>query len=113
MTNTAITAIPARRKAGNASAIRQPKKARKDTITHFWETGDRRLFAGANPPCCVFRFVKGQMDRTMADGRVFAEHEGQLCFLPAGSAGIGCRAPLIRPPCIPDERAGFSVAAVR
>lgn len=58
------------------------------TITHFWETGDQRLFAGANPPCCVFRFVRGLMDRTMADGRVFAEHEGQLCFLPAGSAGI-------------------------
>lgn len=58
------------------------------TITHFWETGDRRLFAGANPPCCVFRFVKGLKDRAMADGRVFAEHEGQLCFLPAGTAGV-------------------------
>jgi len=58
------------------------------TITDFWETGDECLFAGANPPCCVFRFVKGQMDRTMTDGRVFAEHEGQLFFLTAGATCV-------------------------
>jgi adenine-specific DNA-methyltransferase len=58
------------------------------TITDFYETGDEALFIGATPPCCVFRFEKGLMDRTMTDGRVFAEHNGQLFFLPAGSFGV-------------------------
>ena len=50
------------------------------TITDFWETGDTRIFKGATPPCCIFRFEKGRFDRAMSDGRVFAEHEGQLFF---------------------------------
>lgn len=58
------------------------------TITDFRETGDEVVFEGATPPCCVFRFEKGRTDRTMSDGRVFAEHEGQLFFLPAGTTGV-------------------------
>ncbi len=59
------------------------------SITDFWETGDSKVFSGATPPCCVFRFEKGRKDRTMSDGRVFAERNGQLFFLPAGrTAGV-------------------------
>lgn len=58
------------------------------SITDFRETGDQPVFKGASPPCCVFRFEKGRMDRTMHDGRVFAERDGQLLFLPATHAGV-------------------------
>ncbi len=51
------------------------------SITHFFETGDVRVFAGANPNCCIFRFEKGRFDRRMADGRIFTEVDGQLMFL--------------------------------
>ncbi|MDR2837950.1 MAG: class I SAM-dependent methyltransferase [Azonexus sp.] len=51
------------------------------SITHFYETGDTRVFAGATPNCCIFRFEKGRFDRHMADGRVFTESNGQLMFL--------------------------------
>ena len=57
------------------------------SITDFREIGDQ-AFVGATPPCCVFRFEKGRMDRTMTDGRIFAEHDGQLLFLPAGTRGV-------------------------
>lgn len=56
------------------------------TVTDYRDIGDQ-AFAGATPPCCVFRFEKGRTDRTMNDGRVFAEHNGQLFFLPAGTRG--------------------------
>ena len=58
------------------------------TITDFRETGDQTVFAGATPPCCIFRFEKGRMDRVMTDGRVFSEHGGQLFFLPSGTQGV-------------------------
>jgi adenine-specific DNA-methyltransferase len=58
------------------------------TITDFRETGDEAIFAGATPPCCIFRFEKGRMDRAMTDGRVFSEHAGQLFFLPSGTQGV-------------------------
>lgn len=51
------------------------------SITHFFETGDVRVFAGATPNCCIFRFEKGRFDRRMADGRSFTEVDGQLMFL--------------------------------
>jgi len=51
------------------------------SITHFYETGDVRVFAGASPNCCIFRFEKGRHDRRMADGRRFTEVDGQLMFL--------------------------------
>lgn len=57
------------------------------TVTDFRDIGDK-VFDGATPPCCVFRFEKGRADRTMNDGRVFAEHDGQLFFLPAGTHGV-------------------------
>jgi len=51
------------------------------SITHFYETGDVRVFDGATPNCCIFRFEKGRFDRRMADGRTFTEVDGQLMFL--------------------------------
>lgn len=51
------------------------------SITHFYETGDVRVFAGATPNCCIFRFEKDRFDRRMADGRSFTEVAGQLMFL--------------------------------
>jgi adenine-specific DNA-methyltransferase len=51
------------------------------SITHFYETGDVRVFAGATPNCAIFRFEKGRFDRRMADGRIFTEVDGQLMFL--------------------------------
>jgi len=51
------------------------------TITHFFETGDRRVFGEHTPNCAIFRFEKGRLDRRMADGRVFTEVDGQLMFL--------------------------------
>lgn len=51
------------------------------SITHFYETGDVRVFDGATPNCCIFRFEKGRFDRRMADGRTFTEIAGQLMFL--------------------------------
>lgn len=51
------------------------------SITHFYETGDVRVFGEHSPNCCIFRFEKGRFDRHMADGRVFTEVDGQLMFL--------------------------------
>ena len=51
------------------------------SITHFYETGDVRVFDGATPNCAIFRFEKGRFDRRMADGRIFTEVDGQLMFL--------------------------------
>ncbi len=51
------------------------------SITHFYETGDVRVFSEHTPNCAIFRFEKGRMDRRMADGRTFTEVDGQLMFL--------------------------------
>lgn len=51
------------------------------SITHFYETGDVRVFDAATPNCAIFRFEKGRMDRRMEDGRRFVEADGQLMFL--------------------------------
>lgn len=51
------------------------------SITHFYETGDVRVFDEATPNCAIFRFEKGRMDRRMEDGRTFVEVDGQLMFL--------------------------------
>lgn len=51
------------------------------SITHFFETGDRRVFGEHTPNCAIFRFEKGRFDRRMADGRTFTEVAGQLMFL--------------------------------
>lgn len=58
------------------------------TITDFWETGDSHVFNGATPPCCVFRFEKGRMNREMSDARVFDEHAGHLFFRQPGAQGV-------------------------
>lgn len=51
------------------------------SITHFFETGDSRVFGEHTPNCAIFRFEKGRMDRSMDDGRTFTEVDGQLMFL--------------------------------
>ena len=51
------------------------------SITHFYETGDVRVFDDHTPNCAIFRFEKGRMNRSMADGRRFVEVDGQLMFL--------------------------------
>ena len=51
------------------------------SITHFYETGDTRVFGEHTPNCAIFRFEKGRTDRAMADGRRFVEVDGQLMFL--------------------------------
>ncbi len=51
------------------------------SITHFYETGDVRVFDAATPNCAIFRFEKGRMDRRMDDGRRCVEADGQLMFL--------------------------------
>lgn len=51
------------------------------SITHFYETGDQRVFGEHTPNCAIFRFEKGRTDRHMADGRRFVEVDGQLMFL--------------------------------
>ncbi len=51
------------------------------SITHFYETGDVRVFGEHTPNCAIFRFEKGRFDRRMADGRTFTEVDGQLMFL--------------------------------
>ena len=51
------------------------------SITHFFETGDVRIFGEHTPNCAIFRFEKGRFDRRMADGRTFTEVDGQLMFL--------------------------------
>lgn len=51
------------------------------SITHFYETGDTRVFGEHTPNCAIFRFEKGRVDRRMADGRRFVEVDGQLMFL--------------------------------
>lgn len=55
--------------------------AKQGSITHFYETGDVRVFGEHTPNCAIFRFEKGRMDRRMADGRTFTEVHGQLMFL--------------------------------
>jgi len=51
------------------------------SITHFYETGDTRVFDEHTPNCAIFRFEKGRRDRRMEDGRRFALTGGQLMFL--------------------------------
>ena len=51
------------------------------SITHFYETGDTRVFDEHTPNCAIFRFEKGRRDHQMADGRRFVEVDGQLMFL--------------------------------
>lgn len=51
------------------------------SITHFYETGDVRVFGDRTPNCAIFRFEKGRTDRRMEDGRRFTEVDGQLMFL--------------------------------
>lgn len=51
------------------------------TITDFVETGDTPIFGKYVPNCAIFRFEKGLFDRTMTDGRIFREVDGQLMFL--------------------------------
>ncbi len=51
------------------------------SITHFFETGDTRVFDEHTPNCAIFRFEKGRSDHLMADGRRFIEVDGQLMFL--------------------------------
>ncbi len=51
------------------------------SITHFYETGDVRIFGEHTPNCAIFRFEKDRFDRAMADGRRFTEVDGQLMFL--------------------------------
>jgi len=51
------------------------------SITHFYETGDVRVFGEHTPNCAIFRFEKGCFERKMADGRSFTEVDGQLMFL--------------------------------
>lgn len=51
------------------------------SITHFYETGDVRVFGDHTPNCAIFRFEKGRQDRRMEDGRRFTEVDGQLMFL--------------------------------
>lgn len=55
--------------------------ATQGSITHFYETGDYRVFTGHTPNCAIFRFEKDRFDRQMADGRQFREVAGQLMFL--------------------------------
>lgn len=51
------------------------------SITHFYETGDVRVFDEHTPNCAIFRFEKGRTDRRMEDGRIFTEVDGQLMLL--------------------------------
>ena len=61
------------------------------TITHWIETGDTRIFAGAVPNCAIFRFERGNFSRltrlrtldapTWSERR-FIEMDGQLVFAP-------------------------------
>jgi len=62
------------------------------TITHWVETGDTRIFAGALPNCAIFRFEKGNFSRRTQfrtlqsphwEARQFIEMDGQLAFSPA------------------------------
>lgn len=61
------------------------------TITHWIETGDTRIFAGAVPNCAIFRFEKGNFSRQTRyrrlhdadwEMRQFIEMHGQLAFAP-------------------------------
>ncbi len=61
------------------------------TITHWIETGDARIFAGALPNCAIFRFERGNFSRRTLlrtldtpswSERRFTEMDGQLAFTP-------------------------------
>ena len=51
------------------------------TITDIRETGDEKIFDGADPNCIIFRYEKGNMSRKTNDGRIFSISNGQLLFL--------------------------------
>lgn len=60
------------------------------TITHWLETGDQAIFAGAAPNCAIFRYELGNLThrtqyQTLGDAawqeRRFTETAGQLSFL--------------------------------
>ena len=57
---------------------------RNGTITDFYDYGDERLFDGACPNICVFRFEKGNYTRktNTFDGiYIFTENDGLISFI--------------------------------
>ncbi len=48
------------------------------SITDFIELGDARIFEGALPNCCIWRFEKGNFTRRTTDGRRMRLAGGQL-----------------------------------
>ena len=57
------------------------------TITDFYDYGDERLFDGACPNVCIFRFEKGNFSRktNTFDGEYqFAESDGLISFIKEG-----------------------------
>ena len=50
------------------------------TITDFEDLGDAKIFAGAQPNCAIWRFVRGDMSHRLRDGRRMALSGGQLMF---------------------------------
>lgn len=60
---------------------------RDGAMTHYYEMGDRPIFAGAQPNCAIWRWVKGRKSRRMETGGMFCCANGQIWF---GDASMSC-----------------------
>ena len=57
------------------------------TITHYYDYGDKKLFSGATPNVCIFRFEKSNFTRktkTFFGTFTFAENNGIISFTKGG-----------------------------
>lgn len=50
------------------------------TITDFFDLGDNKVFSNATPNCVIFRFEKGNFNRTTQQNKRFFCEKGQLYF---------------------------------
>lgn len=50
------------------------------SFTDMIELGDAKIFSGALPNCVIWRFVRGDFSRRLADGRRMRQAAGQLMF---------------------------------
>ena len=60
------------------------KMKKEGTITYFYDYGDRQIFKGYSPNCCIFRFEKGNRSNTTLvndkEERSFTCVDGKILF---------------------------------
>lgn len=67
------------RKATSAAPLNE-RLYEEGSMTHWFDLSDQPVFSGAAPPCAIWRWERGRVDRAMETGGEFQCHDGQLFF---------------------------------